>query len=45
LPPPYRLKQFNVSLNVQVARSLGLTVPAVTELERLLRFEELPTWP
>lgn len=45
LPAPYRLKQFSVSLNAQVARSLGLTVPAVNELERLLRFEELPTWP
>lgn len=44
-PPPYRLKQFSVSLNVQVAKSLGLTVPAANELERMIRFEELPTWP
>lgn len=45
LPPPARLKHFSVSLNAQVARSLGLTVPAAAELERMLPFEELPTWP
>lgn len=45
LPPPSRLKNFSVSLNPQVARAMGLNVPAVNELERMLRFEELPTWP
>lgn len=45
LPPTSRVKNFSVSLNPQVAKSLGLAVPAMNELERLLRLEELPTWP
>jgi hypothetical protein len=45
LPPASRIKNLSVSLNPQVAKSLGLTVPAMNELERLLRLEELPTWP
>lgn len=45
LPPPNRLRNLSVSLNPQVARALGLSVPATDELERLLHFEELPTWP
>ncbi|PTQ90822.1 ABC transporter substrate-binding protein [Agitococcus lubricus] len=45
LPPPARIKDFSVSLNPQVAKSLGLSVPAMNELERLLHLEELPTWP
>jgi hypothetical protein len=45
LPPASRVKNLSVSLNAQVAKSLGLAVPAMNELERLLRLEELPTWP
>ena len=45
LPPASRIKSLNVSLNPQVAKSLGLSVPTTTELERLLHLEELPTWP
>ena len=45
LPPSSRVKNLSVSLNAQVAKSLGLAVPAMNELERLLRLEELPTWP
>lgn len=45
LPPGARIRKLSVSLNAQVAKSLGLNVPAASELERLLRFEELPTWP
>lgn len=45
LPPASRIKSLNVSLNPQVAKSLGLSVPTSTELERLLHLEELPTWP
>jgi hypothetical protein len=45
LSPASRVKNFSVSLNPQVAKSLGLSVPAMNELERLLRLEELPTWP
>lgn len=44
LPPASRVKNLSVSLNAQVAKSLGLAVPAMNELERLLRLEELPTW-
>ncbi len=45
LPPTSRVKNLSVSLNAQVAKSLGLSLPAMNELERLLRLEELPTWP
>lgn len=45
LPPASRIKNLKVSLNPQVAKSLGLSVPTTTELERLLHLEELPTWP
>ena len=45
LPPASRIRNLSVSLNPQVAKSLGLSVPAMNELERLLHVEELPTWP
>lgn len=45
LPPSSRIRDLSVSLNPQVSRALGLSVPAINELERLLHFEELPTWP
>lgn len=45
LPPASRVRNLSVSLNPQVAKSLGLSVPAMNELERLLHLEELPTWP
>jgi hypothetical protein len=45
LPPASRIKSMKVSLNPQVAKSLGLSVPTTTELEQLLPLEELPTWP
>ena len=45
LPPASRVKNLSVSLNAQVAKSLGLSVPAMNAFERLLRLEELPTWP
>ncbi|HEX5278235.1 MAG TPA: ABC transporter substrate binding protein [Fluviicoccus sp.] len=45
LPAPFRVKQLSVSINAQVGKAMGLTIPAAKELERLVRFEELPTWP
>lgn len=45
LSPPTRIRNLSVSLNPQVSRALGLAVPAINELERLLHFEELPAWP
>ncbi|RZU47535.1 ABC transporter substrate binding protein [Fluviicoccus keumensis] len=45
LPAPSRVRQLSVSLNAQVAKAMGLTIPSAKELERLIRFEELPTWP
>ena len=45
LPPASQIQNLSVSLNAQVAKSLGLSVPAINELERILRLEELPTWP
>lgn len=44
-PQATRLKTFTVSTNMQVAKAMGLTIPSTTELERMIRFEELPTWP
>lgn len=45
LPAPFRVRQLSVSINAQVGKAMGLTIPAAKELERLVRFEELPTWP
>jgi len=45
LPPSGRVKRLEVSVNPQVAKSLGLNVPSSSELQRIIRFEELPIWP
>lgn len=45
LPPSGRVKRLEVNVNPQVAKSLGLNVPSSTELQRMIRFEELPIWP
>lgn len=40
LPPPRHPQEFSVSINHQVARSLGIELPDETRLERLLREQE-----
>lgn len=45
LVPASRVKKLNVSLNPQVAKSLGLIVPEANEVEQKLHLEELPLWP
>ena len=45
LPNTGRIKQMELSINPQVAKSLGLKIPSTEELQAKMRFEELPTWP
>jgi hypothetical protein len=45
LPNAGRIKQMELSINPQVAKSLGLKIPSTEELQAKMRFEELPIWP
>lgn len=45
LPAPGRISRFEVMLNAQVARALGLSLPDEAELARRLRAEEPIPWP
>lgn len=45
LIPASRVKKWKINLNEQVAKSLGLIVPNINQVEQKLHAEELPLWP
>lgn len=45
LMPATRVKKWKISLNEQVAKSLGLIIPNINQTEQKLQAQELPLWP
>ncbi len=45
LTPATRVKKMTVSFNPQVAKSLGLIIPDIKQVEQKIQKKELPSWP